>query len=60
VRLLADDPRWSRHRVVRRLVAEVLPRYPADAGDPDAVLALSDEHAVPAALQADVSALLGA
>jgi hypothetical protein len=60
MRLLADDPRWSSHRVVRRLVAEVLPRYPVDAGDPDAVLALSDEHAVPAALQADVRALLGA
>jgi hypothetical protein len=60
IRLLARDPRWSAHRVVRRLVAEVLPRYPADAGDPDAVLALSDEHAVPAALLADVRAVLGA
>jgi UDP-N-acetyl-alpha-D-muramoyl-L-alanyl-L-glutamate epimerase len=60
IRLLARDPRWSEHRVVRRLDAEVLPRYPADAGDPSAVLALSDEHAVPAALLADVRAVLGA
>ena len=60
IRLLANDPRWSGHRVLRRLVAEVLPRYPPYAGDPDQVLALSDEHAVPAALLADVRALLGA
>jgi hypothetical protein len=60
MRLLADDPRWSAHRVVRRLVAEVLPQHPAGVGDPDAVFALSDEHAVPAALLADVRAVLGA
>jgi len=60
IRLLGDDPRWSAHRVVRRLVAEVLPQHPADVGDPDAVFALSDEHAVPAALLADVRAVLGA
>jgi UDP-N-acetyl-alpha-D-muramoyl-L-alanyl-L-glutamate epimerase len=60
IRLLADDERWREHSVVRRLVAEVLPRFPAEAGDPDTVLALSDEHAVPAALLADVRALLGA
>jgi hypothetical protein len=60
IRLLASDERWSEHRVLRRLVAEVLPRYPPDAGDPDEVLALSDEHDVPAALLADVRALLGA
>jgi len=60
IRLLARDPRWSGHSVVRRLVAEVLPQHPADAGDPDAVFALSDEHAVPAALLADVRAVLGA
>ena len=60
IRLLANDPRWSEHRVLRRLVAEVLPRYPPYVGDPDQVLALSDEHAVPAALLADVRALLGA
>ena len=60
IRLLANDPRWSEHCVLRRLVAEVLKRYPPDVGDPDAVLALSDEHAVPAALLADVRAVLGA
>jgi UDP-N-acetyl-alpha-D-muramoyl-L-alanyl-L-glutamate epimerase len=60
MRLLAEDERWREHRVVRRLAAEVLPRFPAQAGDPDAVLALSDEHAVPAALLAEVRAVLGA
>lgn len=60
MRLLAADPRWRGHAVVRRLAAEVLTRHPAGAGDPDAVLALSDEHAVPAELLADVRAVLGA
>ncbi len=60
IRLLARDERWSGQRVVRRLAAEVLPRFPADAGDPETVLALSDEHAVPAALLAEVGAVLGA
>jgi UDP-N-acetyl-alpha-D-muramoyl-L-alanyl-L-glutamate epimerase len=60
VRLLARDERWRGHRVVRRLVAEVLPLHPADAGDPERVLALGDEHAVPAALMAEVRAVLGA
>ena len=60
IRLLSGDPRWSEHHVVRRLVAEVLPQHPPPAGDPDRVLALSDEHAVPAALLADVRAVLGA
>jgi hypothetical protein len=60
IRLLARDPRWSAHSVVARLVAEVLPKFPSDAGDPDAVLALSDEHEVPPALLAEVRAVLGA
>ncbi len=60
IRLLAQDRRWSEHRVLRRLVAEVLPLYPLEVGDPERVLALSDEHAVPAALLADVRAVLGA
>ena len=60
IRMLADDSRWSEHRVVRRLVAEVLPGFPPSAGDPAEVLALSDDHAVPAALMPDVRALLGA
>ncbi|HSZ03962.1 MAG TPA: hypothetical protein VK778_02030 [Solirubrobacteraceae bacterium] len=60
MRLLARDRRWRERLVVRRLTAEVLPRFPAEAGDPEAVLALSDEHAVPAALLAEVRAVLGA
>jgi UDP-N-acetyl-alpha-D-muramoyl-L-alanyl-L-glutamate epimerase len=60
VRMLAADPRWHEHSVVRRLVAEVLPGFPPSAGDPAEALALSDEHAVPAALMADVRAVLGA
>jgi hypothetical protein len=60
IRLLAADERWSAHRALRRLVAEVLPRYPDDVGDPHQVLALGDEHDVPAALLADVHAFLGA
>jgi UDP-N-acetyl-alpha-D-muramoyl-L-alanyl-L-glutamate epimerase len=60
IRLLAQDQRWSARRVVRRLVEEVLPLYPPDAGDPERVLALSDEHDVPAALLADARAVLGA
>jgi hypothetical protein len=60
MRLLAREERWSEHRVLRRLIAEVLPQFPADAGDPDAVLALSDEHAVPTELLAEVRAVLGA
>jgi hypothetical protein len=60
IRLLAGDRRWSEHRVVRRLVAEVLPQFGATEGDPARVLALSDEHDVPAELLADVRAVLGA
>jgi hypothetical protein len=60
IRLLAEDPRWREHLVVRRLVNEVLPQHPATAGNPAAVLALSDEHDVPPALMPDVRALLGA
>jgi hypothetical protein len=60
VRLLAADPRWRAHVVVRRLVAEVLPRFPQTAGDPVRVLALGEDHEVPAALMPDVRALLGA
>ena len=60
IRLLARDERWNEHRVVRRLVEEVLPQYSPGDGDPEAVLALSDEHEVPEALMADVRAVLGA
>ncbi len=60
IRMLATQARWSGHRVVRRLVTEVLPRYDATAGDPERVLSLSDEHFVPDDLLQDVTALLGA
>jgi hypothetical protein len=60
VRMLAADPRWRGHVVVRRFVAEVLPQFPPTAGDPAQVLALGGDHAVPAALIPDVRAVLGA
>jgi hypothetical protein len=60
VRMLAADVRWRDHVVVRRLVAEVLPKFPAATGDFEDVLALRDDHAVPAALMPDVRAVLGA
>jgi len=60
IRMLAADPRWSGHRVLARLLAEVLPQHPPSAGRPGEVLALSDEHDVPAAVMADVRAVLGA
>jgi hypothetical protein len=60
IRLLADDERWNTHRVVARLVGEVLPRFAPEEGDPERVLGLSDEHAVPPALMSEVRALLRA
>jgi hypothetical protein len=60
MRMLAADPRWRGHAVVRRLAAEVLPQFSRTAGDPAQVLALGEDHAVPAALMPDVRAVLGA
>jgi hypothetical protein len=60
IRLLAEHPGWREQRVVRRLLAEVLPLHPPPAGDPAAVLALGEEHAVPQRLLAEVRAVLGA
>jgi hypothetical protein len=60
IRLLAEDPRWREHVVVRRLVAEVLPQRGPGAGDPAAVLALGGEHAVPERLMGEMRAILGA
>jgi hypothetical protein len=60
IRLLAGDPRWREHRVVRRLVSELLPEHSPDAGDPERILALGDDHAVPLALTRSVRAFLGA
>jgi UDP-N-acetyl-alpha-D-muramoyl-L-alanyl-L-glutamate epimerase len=60
MRLLTGDERWREHTVVRRLAAEVLPSHPLPEGDPDAVLALSDEHDLPPGLLDDLRAVLGA
>lgn len=60
IRLLAEDPRWADHSVVRGLVSEVLAQASPSEGDPAVVFALSEEHEVPEALMPDVRAVLGA
>jgi hypothetical protein len=60
MRLLAGDERWREHPVVRRLADEVLPSHPLPEGDPEAMLALSDEHDLPPGLLDDLRAVLGA
>jgi len=60
MRMLASDPRWREHAVVRRLAAEVLPAHPLPEGDPGTVLALSPEHDLPPGLLDDLRAVLGA
>ena len=59
IRMLADDPRWRDHRLVKRLVAEVLPQHPPSPGSLEATLALSDEHALPETLMPSIRAVLG-
>jgi UDP-N-acetyl-alpha-D-muramoyl-L-alanyl-L-glutamate epimerase len=59
MRLLAADERWREHAVVRRLAREVLPERPAAFGVPEDVLALGEDHDVPAQLLEDVRAVLG-
>jgi hypothetical protein len=59
IRMLAHDPRWRDHRVVRRLAAEVLPLQAEDADRVDELLTLSDDHAVPGYLMSQVRAVLG-
>jgi len=60
MRLLAEDERWRSHPVVKRLAREVLAGQPESFGVPEAVLALRDDHDVPAQLLEDVRAVLGA
>jgi hypothetical protein len=60
IRLLARDPRWRGRRVLARLAEQVLPLHAPQEGEPERVLALGDEHAVPATLLPHVDALLGA
>lgn len=59
-RLLAADPRWAQHAVVRAARDRLLPAVPAGFGDPAAVLALSDEHEIPQRLVPAVDARLRA
>jgi len=59
MRMLAVDPRWQDHRVVRRLAEEVLPQFTADDDLSQEALKLSDEHNVPQGLMPPVRALLG-
>lgn len=60
IRLLAEDPRWRDRPVVRRLATEVLRRFGPGDGDPAEVLALGDDHSVPAGTMREVRAVLGA
>jgi hypothetical protein len=60
MRLLARDERWREHPVVRRLAREVLAGRSDDFGAPEAVLALGEDHDVPAQLLEQVRAVLGA
>lgn len=60
MRMLATDPRWRDHCVVRRLAAEVLPQFTEDEGALEDAFALSDEHNVPDDLMPAVRALLAA
>ena len=59
-RLLAGDPRWADHAVVRAARERLLPAVPVDFGDPAAVLALSDDHEIPPRLLPTVHARLRA
>jgi hypothetical protein len=59
IRMLAADPRWREHSVVRRLAAEALPPLGPGAGTPGEALALSDEHSVPPSILPTVRAVLG-
>lgn len=59
-RMLAADPRWAGHAVVRAAAERMLPAVPADFGTPEAVFALSDDHEIPLRLQPAVHARLGA
>jgi hypothetical protein len=59
MRMLAANPCWCDHQVVKRLAKEVL--LWSEGGDdlPEEALRLSDEHTVPAELMTAVRALLG-
>jgi len=60
IALLAGDPSWCEHAVVRRLAAEVLPRFTAGDAALRSILALAGEHQVPPPWIDAVDAVLGA
>jgi hypothetical protein len=57
--MLAADPRWRDHRIVRRLSAQVLNGSAEEKTLVAKALELSDEHSVPPELMASVRAVLG-
>jgi UDP-N-acetyl-alpha-D-muramoyl-L-alanyl-L-glutamate epimerase len=57
--MLAADPRWRDHRIVRRLADQVLTGSPTEETLAAKALELSDEHTVPPELMASLRALLG-
>jgi hypothetical protein len=59
-RMLAADPRWRDHRIVRRFVDEVLDGLPATVGDPASELALAGTHHLPDDVLTGLHAVLGA
>lgn len=59
IKLLAADPRWRDHRIVRRLSEQVLDGSAAEETLMARALELSDEHNVPPKLMASLRALLG-
>ncbi len=59
MRMLAADPRWRGHRVVKRLAAEVLSQFAAEEDLEAEVFELSADHSVPPGLLPSVRALLG-
>lgn len=59
IKLLAADPRWRDHRIVRRLSEQVLDGSAAEETLVARALELSDEHNVPSELMTSLRALLG-
>lgn len=56
--MLAVDPRWRDHQIVRRLAERVLTGSPEEESLAAQALELSDEHSVPPELMASVRAVL--
>lgn len=56
IRMLAADPRWRDHPVVRRLVQDVLPKAPTTLTKD--LLSLSEDHDVPSYLMTHVRSVL--